>query len=99
MVKAAARKLQQPITRAALIERRRAAAPRRARPAARAAPATPSPAAVELRANLAVADLADAAHGAQDAARALGVVGRVGALLREAICLLDALPAARRRRG
>lgn len=63
-------------------------------------PATPSPAAVELRANLvAAADLADAAHGAQDAARALGVVGRVGALLREAICLLDALPAARRRRG
>ena len=87
-----ARERQEPITRAALLEHRRAAAPRRTRPAS-----NPT-AAADLRKNLVAArDMAAGARDAGDVARALVVAGRVAVLMDESLALLDAaLPAARR---
>ena len=95
-MKAEARERGEPLTRAVLLERRR----RTGRRATTTPRTTSAPAAAELRANLVAArDIAAEARDARDAARALGAVARIAVLLGEAVSLLDALPAARRRRG
>lgn len=93
----------QPLTRSALLERRRATSSRDSRPAGRreparrTSPAAPSVEGSEIRTKLEAAHtMLRGARDACDPARALGVVGRAAALVGEAMALLEAAAPATR---
>ena len=95
------RKRGQPLTRSALLERRRATTSRETRPAGRREPTQDAPQAatgMELRTHLEAAHaMLIGAKNSCDAARALGVVGRAAALVGKAMALLDAATPAERK--
>lgn len=102
-LKARYRKRGQPLTRSALLERRRATTSRDARPAGRREPVREAPetaTAAELRTHLEAAHaMLLGAKNSCDAARALGVVGRAATLVGKAMALLDAAAPAERAGG